>query len=184
MKKILVVVDVQNDFISGSLANEEAQKKVANIKAKIDNFKGDHIFVTRDTHEENYLETKEGQKLPVKHCINGTWGWYIEDTVARALHSKELKEDCAVTYISKPTFGSEELIEKLDSLIGNDNVEIEFVGFCTDICVLSNAIPTKTKFYEQAEVFVDANCCAGVTVESHNAALTSMKMCQINVVNE
>lgn len=181
MKKILVVIDCQNDFIDGSLRNEEAIKAVPNIVKKIESFKGDNILVTRDTHDENYLETAEGKKLPVVHCVNGTDGWYLNADIAKALHSKELREECLIGYINKPTFGSQKLVDFLSAV--NDDLEIEFIGFCTDICVVSNALMVKAAVYDHAEISVDASCCAGVTPESHQAALTTMQMCQINIVN-
>lgn len=182
MKKILVVVDCQNDFISGALRNEEAIKKIPNIVKKIRGFKGDAIYVTRDSHQANYMDTKEGQKLPVAHCIYGTDGWRIEDNIQAALNDAKLR-NIRTTYIDKPTFGSDLLAIALDNL-SREGAEIEFIGFCTDICVISNVLLAKAKVYETAEITVDASCCAGVTVESHNAALATMKMCQINVINE
>lgn len=181
MKKILVVIDCQNDFIDGSLRNEEAIKAVPNIVKKIESFKGDNILVTRDTHDANYLETAEGKKLPVVHCVNGTGGWYLNADIAKALHQKELREECLVGYLNKPTFGSFKLAEFIGAI--KDDLEIEFVGFCTDICVVSNALMVKAAVYDHAEISVDASCCAGVTPESHQAALTTMQMCQINIVN-
>ena len=181
MKKILVVIDCQNDFIDGSLRNEEAIKTVPNIVKKIESFKGDNILVTRDTHDENYLTTKEGEKLPFVHCVNGTSGWYLNADIAKALHQKELREECLVGYLNKPTFGSFKLAEFIGSI--KDDLEIEFVGFCTDICVISNVLMVKAATYENAEIFVDASCCAGVSVERHNAALLAMKSCQINITN-
>lgn len=183
-KKILVIIDCQNDFIDGSLKNEEAIKAIPNIVKKINEFKGDYIFVTRDSHYPDYLTTKEGKKLPVEHCIYGTDGWMINSDVAKALHKKDVNEECMVEYFDKPTFGSFELMNAVSSRVGNDNADIEILGFCTDICVVSNALLLKANGYENAEITVDASCCAGVTPESHNAALLTMKMCQINVINE
>lgn len=180
--KALVVIDCQNDFIDGSLANEEAQKKVQNIVKKIKEFDGDYIFVTRDTHRENYLKTREGQNLPVEHCIKGTEGWKINKDIQEAIDGKS---NISVTYIDKPTFGSIELATKVyDALFGNEESEIEFVGFCTDICVVSNVLLMKMTMFETGKISVDAACCAGVTIESHKAALTTMKMCQVNILNE
>ena len=177
--KILVVVDAQNDFIDGSLANKEAQERVGNIAKKIDDFDGDLIFVTRDTHDANYLETNEGKKLPVVHCVKDTEGWLINRGVSEALMKKDLSESNVVTYVNKPTFGSPELANQIRKLDGD--LEVELVGFCTDICVVSNALLIKSAVYDRARVVVDASCCAGVTPESHKAALTTMKMCQIDV---
>lgn len=181
--KILVVVDCQNDFITGTLANEEAQKKVPNIVKKINEFDGDYIFLTRDTHFDNYLNTPEGKKLPVAHCIKNTEGWDIENSVAEAIEAKVKEGNTAIQIIDKPTFGSQELVSAIIVAACCNISEIEFVGFCTDICVLSNAIMVKNATYGYAEITVDASCCAGVTPESHQAALLSMQMCQINIVN-
>lgn len=170
MRKVLIVVDMQNDFINGSLGTKEAQAIVPNVKRKIQEYRqrGDEIIFTRDTHQENYLDTQEGKKLPVKHCIENTYGWQI---------AEELKmENCK--YINKPTFG---WLYWKDFVCEYD--EIELVGLCTDICVVSNALILKATFPE-TEITVDASCCAGVTPESHKAALTTMKMCQINIINE
>jgi nicotinamidase-related amidase len=186
MTKILVVVDVQNDFVDGSLRNEEAIKKIPNIVKKIEEFNGNYIFVTRDTHFPNYLESNEGKHLPVVHCVNGTDGWFINADVAKALHAKELSEDtCIISYINKPTFGSTDLVEKIKSIMINlkeNEIELEFIGFCTDICVVSNVLLCKANFYETANIIVDSSCCAGVTPESHEAALTTMRMCQIDII--
>lgn len=179
-KKFLVVVDVQNDFIDGSLRNEEAIKKVPNIVKKIKEFDGDFIFATMDTHEENYLKTSEGEKLPVEHCIKGTDGWKINKDVKNALNESKVP----VIFIEKPTFGSYELVKRMEALFDAEaGADIEFVGYCTDICVVSNVLITKAAFFETGNISVDASCCAGVTPESHEAALTTMQMCQINIVN-
>ena len=169
MKKTLIVIDMQNDFISGSLGTKEAQAIVPNVKKKIEEYKarGDEIIFTRDTHQSDYLETNEGKLLPIKHCINGTYGWIIADEV----NYPEYK------HINKRTFGYtfwnyEEEFE-----------EIEIVGLCTDICVISNALILKAQF-PKINITVDASCCAGVTPEKHRAALEVMKSCQINVVGE
>ena len=178
--KLLIVIDVQNDFIDGSLANPAAQAKIGNIVERINNFDGDAILVTRDTHTADYRNTKEGEKLPFVHCVKGTDGWYINKDVADALHKKELSESCVVRYFDKPTFGSEELAKAVKEYDGE--LEIEFVGFCTDICVVSNALMVKAAVYDRADISVIENCCAGVTPEWHEAALTTMNSCQINVV--
>lgn len=180
-KKVLVVIDVQNDFITGSLRNEEAIKKVPNIVKKIRNFKGDAIFYTMDTHPENYLFTKEGEKLPVVHCVNGTDGWEIEPNVKAALEDAKLR-NIKVVCVEKPTFGSYDLVEEIKRVSLWADLDIEFVGFCTDICVVSNALLVKAAFYEKAKISVIENCCAGVTPESHEAALTTMRMCQIDII--
>lgn len=172
--KILVVIDMQNDFLTGSLRNEEGIKIIPNVVKKIEEYKknNDLIIATRDTHYPNYLETQEGNKLPVKHCIINTFGWEIEESIKNALG------DCQV--IDKPTFGSIELgniIKKYENL----NPEIELVGVCTDICVISNAMIIKANLPE-AKIIVDSSLCAGVTKETHNQALGAMKMCQIEII--
>lgn len=171
MKKTLIVVDMQNDFIDGSLGTKEAQAIVQNVKKKIAEYqsRGDEIIFTRDTHYENYLETPEGKKLPVKHCIENTHGWNIADG---------LEVDEAV-YVNKETFGWPDW-KYTKQNYGLEMNEIELVGLCTDICVVSNALILKAAFPEAA-VTVDAGCCAGVTPDTHRAALETMKMCQIDV---
>lgn len=173
MRKLLVIVDMQNDFIDGALGTLEAQAIVPNVVDKIQNWDGD-IFCTKDTHFENYLSTSEGKHLPVKHCIEGTNGHNINSKVLTELNKK------AFTIINKYTFGSTVLPEFIRPL-GYDYIEL--VGLCTDICVVSNAILLKAHFPE-TDIAVDASCCAGVTPESHIAALTTMKMCQINIIGE
>lgn len=172
MKKILVVVDMQNDFVDGALGSPEAVAIVDNVVNKINNFNGE-IFVTYDTHFEDYLQTSEGKNLPVPHCIKGTEGWQLNSKVQSALNIKEY------TPVEKLTFGSVDLPMLIKERAGED-FEIELVGLCTDICVVSNALILKANFPEK-EISVIADCCAGVTVESHNAALQTMKSCQINV---
>lgn len=175
MKKILIVIDMQNDFIDGALGTPEAQKIVGNVVSKIKSYEGETVLATRDTHGENYLETSEGKHLPVPHCIKGTKGWEIRSEIAEALSRADAE------IIDKPTFGSEVLAERLYELAGEDELEIELVGLCTDICVVSNALLLKAKLPETA-IKADASCCAGVTPESHEAALLTMKMCQIEIV--
>lgn len=164
--KTLIVIDMQNDFIDGSLGTKEAMAIVKNVKNKIAEYKAnnDEIIFTRDTHGKNYLETPEGKKLPVEHCIKGTEGWQIKD---------ELMVDDAVV-IDKPSFGYTGWSEM-------DFEEIEIVGLCTDICVVSNALILKALF-PNIKISVDSTCCAGVTPKTHNAALETMKMCQIEVI--
>ena len=181
---ILCVIDPQNDFIYESLRNEEAINAVPNIIEKINNFEGSQIYVTMDTHKHDYLKTQEGLALPVEHCIKATPGWCIESEIKKALDSAE-ERNITVTYIEKPTFGSLDLINEIDEDFEPEiELNIEIVGFCTDICVVSNALLLKTNFYNDTNITVDASCCAGVTPESHKAALTVMKSCQINVINE
>lgn len=173
MKHILIVVDMQKDFVDGALGTPEAVAIVPNVAEKIRNFEGT-IFVTYDTHGIDYLYTAEGRKLPVPHCIKGTPGWELNASIAAALEGKPF------TKVEKPTFGAVELPELVESAMGPGQFTVELVGLCTDICVVSNALLLKANFPEM-EIFVDAACCAGVTPESHQAALTTMKMCQINV---
>lgn len=179
-KNILIVIDCQNDFITGTLRNEDAIKRIPNIVKKIREFKGDTIFYTMDTHKEDYLDTKEGQKLPVIHCVEGTEGWKIEANVQAAIDDAVLRNIPAVK-IEKPTFGSYKLVDFIKAYKGYD-LNIEIVGFCTDICVVSNAILLKTAFYDRANITVIEDCCAGVTPETHFAACKTMQMCQINIV--
>lgn len=175
MKKLLVVVDMQNDFIDGSLGSPEALAIVPNVVKKMDGWDGD-IIMTRDTHLNNYLETREGRYLPIKHCIKGTEGHEIyPDVLDAALRVGEATNLCV---INKETFGSTVLPE----LIKSEGYEsVELVGLCTDICVVSNAMLIKARFPE-LDITVDSSCCAGVTPDSHIAALTTMKMCQIKVL--
>lgn len=174
MKNFLVVVDMQKDFVDGSLGTIEAQGIVRNVCEKIKGFEGE-IIVTFDTHNENYLDTAEGKKLPVKHCIKGTKGFELDENVKSALAGKDY------TIVEKPTFGSVKLPEIIREKAQGEDFSVEFVGLCTDICVVSNALLIKANFPE-AEIFVDSSCCAGVTVESHNCALNTMRSCQINVI--
>ena len=174
MKK-LVVVDMQNDFIDGSLGTNEAVAIVDNVKDKIGQYNPSDVYVTLDTHGPNYLNTQEGEKLPVEHCIKGTDGWKLSPAI------EEMLQDAHV--FEKPTFGSVALAEELKSLAGDDypdgeGMEIELVGLCTDICVVSNALLIKA-YLPEARISVDPSCCAGVTPESHEAALATMRMCQI-----
>ena len=174
MRKILVVVDMQNDFIDGALGSPEAQAIVSNVVNKINDFK-DEIIVTYDTHQGNYMETREGKYLPVPHCIENTNGWLLQPNVEVALISSN------VIRIKKPTFGAVQFVNMLKGM-DEKNTEITLIGLCTDICVVSNAMLLKAN-YPEANIIVDASCCAGVTVESHKAALTTMKMCQIEIIN-
>ena len=166
MKKTLIVIDMQKDFIDGALGTKEAVAIVENVRKKIAKYQanGDEIIFTRDTHQPNYLETNEGKHLPVEHCIEGTEGWQI---------GEGLEVEGAI-YIDKPSFG-------FMNWKDYDLEEVEIVGLCTDICVVSNALIIKAT-YPEIRVSVDASCCAGVTPESHDAALTTMKMCQVEVV--
>lgn len=170
--KLLVVVDMQNDFIDRVLGTPEAQAIVPAVAEKIQEYtKGDcAIIYTRDTHHDNYLETQEGKKLPVPHCIIGTEGWQIRE----GLYVKGSIID------DKPTFGSKNLPLYISSNF--HSVEsIELVGLCTDICVISNAMMLKA-YFPEIPIYVDSSCCAGVTPASHQNALEAMKMCQIEVI--
>lgn len=169
--KVLCVIDMQNDFIDGALGTKEAVAIVDNVRNKIEEYRknGDCVIFTRDTHYDNYMDTAEGRKLPVAHCIKDTEGWQISSrlTVGES------------TVIDKPTFGSVELSEYIANL--SDTEAIEFVGLCTDICVISNVLLLKAKLPE-TPISVDSACCAGVTPESHRNALEAMKMCQIEIL--
>lgn len=171
-KNILIVVDMQNDFVTGSLANPAAEAIIPNIKKKIDKYltNGDTVIFTRDTHRANYLETQEGKNLPIPHCIHGTPGWCVVDELDHP--------ECR--HVDKPTFG----FNLWEHFVGSEyNVEsIELCGTCTDICVVSNALILKA-LYPNIPISVDADCCAGLTPESHEAALQVMYNCQITVYN-
>ena len=174
MEKLLIVVDMQKDFVDGSLGSKQAMAIVDHVVQKIEAFQGDMI-VTYDTHRADYMDTQEGKNLPVPHCIKGTPGWELDANVQKALENKAYK------IIEKPTFGSTKLPEYLKEHYGSNLPDIELIGLCTDICVVSNAMLLKANFPE-ASISVDAKCCAGVTTESHEAALTTMKMCQITIM--
>ncbi len=175
MKQFLVVVDMQKDFVDGALGTAEAQAIVPAVAEKIRAFAGE-IIVTYDTHEEDYMTTREGRFLPVPHCIRDTDGWQLNDTVAEAL------SDRAYTVVEKPTFGAVTLPEVVEQLAGDEDFTVELIGLCTDICVVSNAMILKANFPE-VDMTVDAACCAGVTPASHQAALTTMACCQITISN-
>ena len=171
--KVLLVIDMQNDFIDGALGTKEAVAIVPNVIKKIKEFDG-VVYATRDTHEENYLDTQEGKNLPVKHCVRGSKGWQIQKDIQALLKTEP---------IDKPTFGSAKLGELLVKENEKEKIEsITLVGLCTDICVISNAMVAKANLPE-VPIYVDATCCAGVTPESHERALAAMGPCQIHVVN-
>lgn len=172
MKKVLVVVDMQKDFVDGALGSNEAVGIVDNVVEKIAGFDGD-VIATYDTHYDNYMDTQEGKKLPVPHCIKGTEGWELDKKVQKALDEKGYKSVC------KPTFGSVDLVDIIGKYDIND-IEVEFIGLCTDICVVSNALLLKAN-YPEIPISVDSKCCAGVTPEKHAAALETMASCQIEV---
>ncbi len=172
MQDVLIVVDMQNDFIDGALGTKEAQSIVPNVKRKIEEFDGAVLF-TRDTHQSCYLNTQEGQNLPVEHCIEGTEGWQIRP---------ELEALRTTAPIDKITFGSSELGSLLVEMDRTEKIKsITFIGLCTDICVISNVMIAKA-FLPEVPIIVDANCCAGVSVETHENALKAMEVCQVKVV--
>ena len=172
MKQILIIVDMQNDFIDGALGTKEAVAIVPKVEEKIRNFKGT-VFFTRDTHETWYLDTQEGKKLPVPHCIRDTDGWQIRSELDKLRKTEP---------IDKETFGSTDLADELVALNIDDEISsITFVGLCTDICVISNALLIKASLPE-VPICVDATCCAGVTPESHENALKAMEACQIRII--
>ncbi len=180
--RVLVVVDMQNDFIDGALGTPEARAIVGNVVKKIREFDGEEICLTRDTHQANYLKTQEGRLLPVEHCIAGTDGWKIQSDVLAACTAKG-RGRAGVSLFNKDSFDSALLGEYLEECNAKGAIdEVVLVGLCTDICVISNALLIKA-FLPEARVTVDAACCAGVTPESHANALAAMKMCQINVEN-
>ena len=173
MKQFLIVVDMQKDFVDGALGTKEAVAIVPAVAEKIKGFEGE-IFVTYDTHFENYMDTAEGKKLPVPHCIKGTDGWQLDKTVAAALKGKAYKS------VEKLTFGSVELPRMLKLAAGEEPFSVELIGLCTDICVVSNALILKANFPE-VSISVDSACCAGVTPQTHQAALATMACCQIDI---
>lgn len=172
--KTLIVVDMQNDFISGSLGSDEAKKIVKNVIKKIAFYrKNNHqIIFTRDTHDNNYLRTQEGKNLPIEHCLIDTFGWQIIDDIEIQKYD---------TIVNKSTFGcdwSKKIRENELNIFGD---EIEIIGLCTDICIISNAMILKSIFPETS-ITIDSNCCAGSTPENHKNALAAMKICQINII--
>lgn len=172
MRKLLIVIDMQNDFIDAALGTPEAVGIVEAVKSKIRSYPVDNVYATMDTHEPSYLQTQEGQNLPVEHCIKGTDGWKIREDIAKLLEGAQIYE--------KPTFGSVELARDLQTLARKEDIELELVGLCTDICVISNALLLKAHMPE-VKISVDASCCAGVTPEKHLAALETMRSCQVHV---
>ncbi len=174
MQDILIVVDMQKDFIDGALGTPEAQAIVPNVVQKVKEFQG-KVFYTRDTHEGNYMDTQEGHNLPVPHCIRGTAGWEIHPEL------EELRTNSGEKVLDKVTFGSVELGQVLKEIDEKEAISsITLVGLCTDICVISNAMIVKA-FLPEVKILVDASCCAGVTPKSHDTALEAMKMCQIEI---
>ena len=179
MRNILIVVDMQKDFVTGALASAEAQAILPKVKEKIEVYDraGKEIIFTRDTHGEDYMQTNEGKHLPVPHCIKGTDGWQI---------CAELTDGITSEYktVDKPTFGFLGWKDVLASETADgSDLDIEMIGVCTDICVVSNALLLKA-LYPEATVRVDAGCCAGVTPEAHAAALVTMRACQVDVTDK
>lgn len=177
MNRLLIVVDMQNDFITGSLGTKEAELIVDKVVNKIQEYERnqDRIIFTLDTHGEDYMSTKEGKNLPVEHCIKGTKGWELTSAIGSIADMSNYK------VYEKVTFGSSELAEDIMNGLYNSVTHIELVGLCTDICVISNALLIKS-FLPEVSIIVDSSCCAGVTPESHNNALEAMKMCQIEIL--
>ena len=174
MRKILIVIDMQNDFIDAALGTKEAVSIVEAVKEKIRSFPAEDVIATMDTHDEGYMQTQEGKNLPVMHCIKGTDGWKIRPDIAELLTGAKIYE--------KPTFGSTALAADLKELSEKEEIELELIGLCTDICVVSNALLLKASMPE-VRISVDAACCAGVTPQKHLAALETMRSCQIDVKN-
>ena len=173
MKHFLIVVDMQKDFVDGALGTPEAVAIVPAVCDKIGSFDGE-IIVTYDTHPDNYLDTAEGKKLPVTHCVEDTDGWQLDANVAAALAEREW------IAVKKPTFGSTDLPFLIHSIAGEEDFDITLIGLCTDICVVSNALLLKAHFPE-VSITVEGALCAGVTPDTHAAALQTMTMCQIDV---
>ncbi len=173
MKKFLIVVDMQQDFVDGALGTPEAVAIVQKVCEKIKGFKGE-IIVTYDTHTSDYLNTAEGKKLPVVHCVKDSDGWWLNKDITSALKGKRY------TKIEKPTFGSVDLPKLISDIAEGEDFEIELIGLCTDICVVSNSLILKA-YFPEAKISVDSSCCAGATPKTHEAALETMKMCQIDV---
>lgn len=174
MKKVLVIVDMQNDFVDGSLGTEAAKAVVSNVVSAVRSEDWERIYVTLDTHEADYMQTHEGKYLPVPHCIRGSEGWKLNSEVENALNRVQEK----TVRVEKPTFGSEKLV----GMICKDNPdEIVLCGVCTDICVISNALMLRAALHE-TDISVIRNACAGVIEASHEAALTVMRSCQIDLI--
>ena len=170
MRNILIVIDMQNDFIDGALGTKEAVAIVDKVVAKIKEYHPDDVYATRDTHSPEYMDTQEGKYLPVIHCVKDTPGWELSSKIAPLI-----KED---HIIDKPTFGSTDLAELMEDLASKEDISLEIIGLCTDICVVSNALLLKAAMPE-IPIKVDPACCAGVTPELHEAALNTMRSCQI-----
>lgn len=178
MSRLLVVVDMQNDFIDGALGTKEAAAIITLVVAKIAEYqkRDEQIIFTMDTHFDDYLSTQEGKNLPVCHCLKNSKGWEISDKIKSIINLSDYK------IYEKSAFGSDELAKDILNGLYNQVTSVELVGICTDICVISNAMLFKSLLPEVA-ITVDASCCAGVTVSTHKNALEAMKMCQINISN-
>lgn len=175
MAKVLVVIDMQKDFVTGCLGSEEARAVLPEVEKKVNTFDGEVIF-TRDTHQTDYMQTQEGRKLPVIHCVEGSEGWQLMDELEQYRRAHQAK------VFDKVTFGSRQLGEALERMNEQEPIEsITFIGVCTDICVISNAMLVKA-FLPEVPLFVDSKCCAGVTPRSHENALNAMRACQIEVI--
>lgn len=190
MKKILVVVDMQNDFITGPLGNKECEAAVAKVIDVIECGGYDSIYVTYDTHHEDYLHTQEGRKLPVVHTQENTAGWEVQADVMAAITRFEQRGAAEegsgkVREFQKPAFGSKKLMQQIekDAKETNNDLQVDFVGVCTGICVISNAVGAKM-FAPEAVIRVIAKACACVTPETHKTALEAMKNCQIDIVED
>ena len=172
MRRLLIVIDMQNDFIDGALGTPEAVDIVEAVKDKIRSYEAENIIATMDTHKTDYLQTQEGKNLPVEHCIRGSKGWEIREDIAELLNGAVIFE--------KPTFGSVEMAAALKAMSEQEEIELELIGLYTDICVVSNALLLKAAMPE-VRISVSESCCAGVTPELHEAALSTMRSCQIVV---
>ena len=174
MRKILIVIDMQNDFIDAALGTKEAVAIVETVKEKIRSYPAEDVIATMDTHGKDYMETQEGRNLPVPHCIKGSEGWQIRSDIADLLTDAKIYE--------KPAFGSTALAADLKAVSAQEEIELELIGLCTDICVVTNALLLKATMPE-VKISVDASCCAGVTPEKHLAALETLRSCQVQVIN-
>lgn len=176
MRKVLVVVDMQNDFITGVLGTKEAEAIVDYVAKMIRAFPGD-VVATQDTHANDYLKTEEGEHLPVVHCVEGSEGWQIENRVAKALEEKD------ADIIKKWTFGSKELMAHLEAMHEKEPIaSFTILGICTDLCVISNAMLLKA-FFREVPITVDSKGCAGVSPESHKRALEAMEVCHMTIAS-
>lgn len=176
VQKILVLVDLQNDFVEGSLGTKEAMEATDRTVQKLKDFEG-IIYATLDTHYQDYLQTAEGRKLPVVHCVRKSYGWRLHEKIINALMGRKYRT------VEKETFGSTKLVDEIAKWKEKGEIEIELIGLCTDICVITNALLLKASFPE-VKISVDAGCCAGVTPELHEAALKVMSSCQIDIIRE